>query len=146
MTDDPYRPPNSDLKGNNSKPPSQNTAWRVYFGFNSLLIILNFLSVPFLKSIGLIEIIDFTFANISFVGLCGFMFSKPIGKVIFWRYFFYAASLEALFVFTLYPLFGWEIFDQVLTIDAWYLFSVVNTFFMLVALNLYAYKAKAIWR
>lgn len=140
MNNDPYKPPNSNTDNGNTQPPS--ALWRVFFGFNCMLIVLNILVVPFVEDLGLMEIIDFTFTNLVFVGLCGFIFSKPIGKVVFWRYFFYAAMIEAFIVLLLFPVFQIPLYGQAPVFDGWLAFNLVNAFFNLVALNLYAYKIR----
>jgi len=145
MTEDPFRPPNSDVDDKAKKTPHPSAAWRVFFGFNCLLITLNILFIPLVEAVGFFEIIDFTFTNLAFVGLYGFIFLKPIGKVVFWRYFFYAAIVENFLVLVVFPLFKIPIYGQQLPFDWWYLVSVVNTFFTLVALNIYAYKIRSIW-
>ncbi len=146
MSNDPYKSPDSDVGNNgNAQPPQPNALWRAFFGFNCLLIVLNILFVPFIEELGMMEVIDFTFTNLVFVGLCGFIFSKSIGNVVFWRYFFYAALIESFIVLILFPVFEIPLYGQPTSFDMWLVFNLVNTFFNLMALNLYAYKIRGLW-
>lgn len=143
MTDKPE--PSPENPGGGAKPPTHpSVLWRLFFGFNCLLIVLNILSVPYIQSIGLMEIIDFTFTNTLFIALCGFMFLKPLGSVIFWRYFFYAAFLEAIIVLLIFPAIGVNLYGEPMSFNIWVL-NILNTCVNLVALNLYAYKMRFIW-
>jgi len=127
------------------RPPVPSFWWRLFFGFDCLLVAINILNVPFVEEIGIVETLDFIVTNIAFIGLCGFIFSKPIGSVIFWRYFFYGALLESILVLVIYPLLGLPLYGLDLTLW-WWLFNCAITALSLIALNLYAYKLRHIWQ
>ena len=74
----------------------------------------------------------------------GFVFSKPLGSVVFWRYFFYVALVETLIVLGIYPIFGFTFYGEAMSFGIW-LFNFVNVVFVLAALNLYAFKPRGIW-
>ena len=124
--------------------PPASLAWRLFFGLNCFFVVVNILSIPLLPSVGVIEIVDFTFTNVMFIGLCGFIFRKPLGSVVFWRYFFYANIMEAMVVLLIFPIAGVNLYGEPMTFNLW-LLNIMNTFGNLLALNLYAYKMHALW-
>lgn len=143
MTNNREPEPKSNASNRCQYPPAS-LAWRLFFGLNCFFISINILSVPLFPSIGVLEIIDFTFTNIAFIGLCGFIFRKPWGSLVFWRYFFYAAMLEAVIVLLIFPVIGIELYGEAISLDLWCL-NIANTFGNLIALNVFAYKMNSMW-
>src|SRR5690606_5616894 len=80
--------------------------WKGYFFFSVYAAIVSSLYVPTITSLSYFDVLDFAVSLVAVVGLYGFVYSVRIGKVVFWRYFFYLALLESLVFCLFIPLFG----------------------------------------
>lgn len=128
-----------------SKPnPSQELVWRLFYVFSCILILDQFAYLPDVESFGVMELIDLVVSALLFVALTGFVFYKPIGTVIFWRYFFYVALGEVTLVLVFFPLLNIPLYGIELTSDMW-LLNLGYLGLNLWALNLYAFKYRFIW-
>jgi len=120
--------------------------WKGYFAFSVYAVIVSSLYVPTITSLTYVDVLDFAVSLVAVVGLYGFVYSVRIGKVVFWRYFFYLALLESLVFCLLIPLFGGSRYGREFHLEPAYPVELLYIGIMLYALNLYAYKRPALWK
>jgi hypothetical protein len=142
-SEDPYRPPTAALK--DSGPPRPNWWWKTFFWITLMLTILFAAAFPFLESLTAFDYVDFLLSVIALVGIFGFSHHKQIGRVVFWRYFFYIALLESIFFSVALPILGIPRYGSS-EIDFSIIFEIGYTLLFLWALHSYAYKATLIWQ
>lgn len=145
MEDNPYRPPTADL-GSGDRKPTNNIWWKIFFWISAVLMLLGVVTLPFIEGVTILDYADVILSVIAVVGLFGFAFYRPIGKVVFWRYFFYIVLLESIAYTLLLPAIGYERFGEENAYDIWYAVEVVYALLFLCALNLYAYKRPIVWK
>jgi hypothetical protein len=144
VSDNSYRPPEPDTKPAGKNPARNELLWRVFFWISAVLMTLVMAFMPF-EILSLFDAIDLLMSIVGTVGLYGFAYYKPVGNVVFWRYFFYFVLFES-FVYTLIlPLMGVEQYGQTVSFDGNYFTGLIYLGFYLVALNGYAYKRPFIW-
>ena len=107
-----------------------------------MILVLGFMPLEILS---FFDALDLMISIVGTVGLYGFAYYKPVGSVVFWRYFFYIVLFESLVYSLLLPMLGVEQYGQVVSLDENYLISLIYLGFYLVALNAYAYKRPFIW-
>ena len=144
MSEDPYKPPESDLNSN-GQDHRNSLGWRLFFWVSAVLMLLVVAFVPLLEMLSLFDWIDLGFSIVGTVGLYGFAYYKPLGSIIFWRYFFYAVLIESFIYSIVLPLAGVEQYGQAVNLDSSMLLSIAYLFFYLIALNAYAYKRPFVW-
>ena len=144
MDQNPYQPPDSELEPG-GPPPRNSTGWRVFFWVSAFLIGLGVLAVPLIDNLTLLDLVDFATSIVALVGLFGFAYYKPVGGVVFWRYFFYFAALESFVFIILLPLLSTERYGDSTSLDGAYLFEIVYAYLMLTALYFYAYRRPFVW-
>lgn len=132
--EDPYKPPESN-----------STSWKTFFWVTAALMALSIPGVATIQNLSIFDYLDFLISIAITVGLYGFAFYKPIGTVIFWRYFFYASAIESIIVSVLFPLAGIPVYGEATIFDAWYLIGSVYVIAMLYAIYQYAYRRPFIW-
>jgi hypothetical protein len=145
MTDtNPYEPPGSPLKGAHGRP--RNTLWwKVFFWITLVLTLFTVLGVASIKGVSLMDYVDFALSLVAVVGLFGFAYYRPIGGVVFWRYFFYVALVEAVVYSLVFPALGVARYGDT-SITYWYLFEIGYTVLILWAIYRYAYQVPIIWQ
>ena len=103
--DNPYRPPDSSIEPPQQKPV--NTIWwKIFFWITALMTTLTVAIIPLLGGLNLLDYLDLIIYLIALAGLYGFAFYKPIGQVLFWRYFFYILLFEAIIYSGILPFAG----------------------------------------
>lgn len=129
-----------------SPPKSGNSlAWKVFFWINAALILLAGLSLPLMIDLSPLDYLDFAVSIGITLSLYGFAYLKPIGSVVFWRYFFYVALLDSIIYIIVLPLLGALRYGQEFNLDIFYGLEWALSLAMLYALNQYAYKRTDIW-
>jgi hypothetical protein len=145
VSEGPSRPPKSDL--NSDGQHQQNSpGWRLFFWVSAILMALVIVFVPLVDALSLFDWIDLGFSIVGTVGLYGFAYYKPLGSMIFWRYFFYAVLVESFIYSIVLPLAGAEQYGQPVNFDSSLLLSFAYLLFYLIALNAYAYKRPFVWK
>ncbi|TDJ64295.1 MAG: hypothetical protein E2O36_01965 [Proteobacteria bacterium] len=144
MNNDPYQSPGADVDSG-GQGPENNIWWKIYFWLNIILMIMGFMAFPFIEGITLFDYLDIIVSLIAIVGLFGFAFYRPIGDVVFWRYFFYITLIESFAYVFVVPLIGYERFGQAPNFGAMFIFEVIYVWILCCALYFYAYKRSFIW-
>ena len=144
LDQNPYEPPEADLDPRDPV-PKNSIWWRAFFSFAAVLMTLGILAIPFMSDLTLLDLIDFVASIIAFVGLFGFAYYKPIGSVVFWRYFFYFMLFESVVFIIVLPLIGATRYGQPTALDAIYLFEMIYAYVLLSALYFYAYRRPFVW-
>jgi hypothetical protein len=145
MNRNPYEPPESKVSDKKLS-PKQLLMWKVYFAFSLYAAIISSLYVPTIADLSYFDVLDFAISLVAVVGLYGFTYSVRFGTVVFWRYFFYLALIEAIIFCLFLPLFGLPRYGRAFHFDAFYLFELGYIVPMLYALNTYAYKRPTLWK
>ena len=101
--------------------------------------------IPFLESVSGFDYVDIFFSVVGTVGLFGFAFYKRIGKMVYWRYFFYLVLSESIFYSLALPLVGYERYGELASMNGMYAFEILYAAIYLSALYFYAYKRSFIW-
>ena len=139
MDTNPYKPPDSPLSDSAGK-PGRSAWWKGFFWLSAAFTLLSLPALATSKVLTPLDYADCVFTLIALVGLYGYSYSKRIGDVVFWRYFFYAALLETA-VFTLvFPLVGVPRYGSTI-INSWYIVEIAYALLVLLALYRYAYRA-----
>ncbi len=144
MDHNPYEPPEAEVEPGGAA-PRNSVWWRVFFRLSAVMITLGILGVPFLTGLSTLDMIDFATSIVALVGLYGFAFYKPLGGVVFWRYFFYFMMLESILFIIVLPLSGATRYGQPTAFDSLYVFELVYGYLILTALYLYAYRRPFVW-
>ena len=140
----PYKTPTSPL-GNSPENPENSPWWRVFFWVTVLLTVLTILGLMSAENLGLFDYVDFIISLIAVLGLYGYAHYKPLGGVVFWRYFFYTALVETLVFSGLFPLLGIPRYGDV-DVGYWHLFDIGYALIILRALYRYAYRSAFVWK
>ena len=118
MTDHPYKSPLADLRSDGPK-PKNSIWWKVFFWISAVGMLLVLISIPLFKSLSTFDYADILLSVIGVVGLFGFAYQKPIGSIVYWRYFFYVVLFESLFYSLVLPLVGYERYGEPTAVDGW---------------------------
>ena len=147
MSENPYSPPESNLDQPEKKLP-ESIWWKVYFGISSFLILITIAGLFLIEEfkISKFDYVDFSLSMVAMTGLFGLAFSRPIGKQVFWRYFFYIALVETLFYSIALPMAGVARFGEVTSFDTWHAFEIAYTVPLIWGLYLYSFKRDYNWR
>lgn len=144
MSDDPYRPPNSNF---DVPPPKRNSLpWIVLFWITATSTVLSAIALTTIPGITFLDLLSMIVTIGMMVGFYGFAYYKPIINIVFWRYFFYVALLDFAVMNIALPLLGIETYGQISKLDGYYLFGLAYTIVILYGLNHYAYKRAFIWQ
>lgn len=144
MSQNPFEPPEK-VSGRRSTSRYM-LLWKAYFAFSVYAAIVSSMFVPTIANLSYMDVLDFAVSLIAVVGLYGFIYSARIGRVVFWRYFFYVALLESIIFCLFVPLFGGSRYGREFHFDLYYLVELLYIGIMLYALNMYAYKRPAVWK
>jgi len=146
MSDNPYRPPESNLDFP-VKQPKESIWWKVYFVLSMLMTLLAFVGVALVEAltVSIFDYVDSGLSLVALIGLFGFAFSIPIGKPYFWGYFFYLILVETLFYSLALPVSGVARFGEVTQFGGFYAFEIAYVIPLIWALYLYAFKRKKLW-
>ena len=145
MDHNPYQTPNTNVDPNEPEP--KNTLfWKVFFWFNAIVTALTLISLPFIDLLSVIDQIDLIITLIAIAGLYGYAYYRPIGRVVFWRYFFYVVLFESLLYNFYLPLSGASRYGEPTPFDAYYIVEIIFVVFMLIAMHRYAYRLPFIWQ
>lgn len=141
--EDPYQPPEAPLV---TQPVEQTSIWwKVLFWLTLLLMVLSTIGLPLIENLSWFDYLDYLLSIVATVGLFGFAFSRRIGTVVFWRYFFYVVLLESFIFSVLFPLFGIPSYGDVTPLGGWYAFGLAYTVALLWAIYHYAYRRPLLW-
>jgi len=144
MNDNPYQSPSADLRPDEPR-PKNSTWWKVFFWISAVGMLVVIIGIPFLESVSGFDYVDIFLSVVGTVGLFGFAFYKRIGKIVYWRYFFYLVLFESIFYSLALPLVGYERYGELASINGWYAFEILYAAIYLSALYFYAYKRSFIW-
>jgi len=140
--ENPYEPPDTQLE---KKTAPRNAGWWKVFWLTVVLMVLSAAALPAMPDLGAFDYFDFLLSVVTSVGLFGFAFHKPVGGVVFWRYFFYVALVESIFFSLVLPIASVPVYGQVISIDAFYVIGLAFTIALLWAIYQYAYKCSFLW-
>ena len=135
---------------NNDHPPTlkfDTLTWQAFFYVTTFLVTLNFANAALvLKSnLSLFDYLDLAISGTATVGLYGLAFQKRIGRIVFWRYFFYIVAIETLIVTLIFPLLSIPLYGQASQFSAWYVIGSVFFTAVIYGNYIYAYKQPRIW-
>ena len=108
-------------------------------------MILSFANAALIPNLSLVDYVDLAISATATVGLYGLAFQKRIGRIVFWRYFFYAAAIETLIVTFVFPLLGIPFYGQAFQFSTWYVIGSVFFTSIIYGNYIYAYKQPNIW-
>ena len=106
---------------------------------------LSTLAIPMMPNLGFFDYIDFIFSLFTTFGLYGFAYYRASISLVFWRYFFYAASLEFIVIALVFPLSNIPVYGENTQFDYLFILGCVYAFAMLYAIYHYAYRRPFIW-
>ncbi len=141
--ENPYEPPDTQLEKKTA--PRNAGWWKAFFWLTVVLMVLSAAALPAMPDLGAFDYFDFLLSVVTSVGLFGFAFHKPVGGVVFWRYFFYVALVESIFFSLVLPIASVPVYGQVISIDAFYVIGLAFTIALLWAIYQYAYKCSFLW-
>ncbi|MEM7250066.1 MAG: hypothetical protein AAF493_01495 [Pseudomonadota bacterium] len=142
MSNDPYQPPSSHRP---PTPPRNALGWKVFFWLLALMMYLGVSGLPPLWTLSVFDLIDLAISFVTIAGMFGFAYSRPLGSVVFWRYFFYVALIDSILMSVLFPLIGVARYGQVATFGFAYVFELAFVWVVLYALHSYAFRSPTVW-
>lgn len=145
MNDDPYQSPLAELRFDEPQ-HRYSLGWKVFFGISVISMLLLLIALPFLESVSVFDYLDILLAIFGMVGLFGLAFSKRIGRLVYWRYYFYVMLFESLFYGLALPLVGYERLGELTAMGGQFAFEIAYAAIYLSALYFYAYRRSCIWQ
>ena len=133
---------------NNDHPPTSKfdtLTWQAFFYVTTFLMILSFANATLIPNLSLFDYLDLAISATANVGLYGLAFQKRIGRIVFWRYFFYVVATETLIITFVFPLLSIPFYGQASEFSAWYVIGSVFFTAVIYGNYIYAYKQPRIW-
>lgn len=106
---------------------------------------LSTIGVSIMQNLTLFDYVDFLLSLIGTAGLWGFAYYKPVGKLVFWRYYFYVVLIESFVVTFLFPLLNIPVYGEITEFNSMFIVGCIYMAAILYAIYQYAYRRPFIW-